>query len=345
MAIARRRGRRHAWAEFKDKELLKLRFCDLKLTIEGSPIEARIDALYQQLERKGLRFRPHVWLSTEWFSPLDIPGIAIPFYMTHPRLTRLERKMMLEVEGGTRESSMQILRHEAGHAIDTAYRLRRRKRYRELFGRLSVPYPDVYSPRPYSRRFVQHLEGWYAQAHPVEDFAETFAVWLTPGSSWRQRYERWPAMKKLRFVDEVMAEINGVRPVVRSRERVQSLTTMRTTLGEHYAERQDYYAAEALPALDQLLRKLFSDEPRYRKNPTAASFLSRVRPEVRRMVARWTGEYQYTLDQVLKGMVLRSRALGLRLATSERRARQEAPVMVAVQTISYLHTGRHRFSL
>jgi Putative zinc-binding metallo-peptidase len=253
--------------------------------------------------------------------------------------------MMLEVEGGTRETCMRILRHEAGHAIDTAYRLRRRKRFRELFGRSSATYPDVYSPRPYSRRYVQHLEGWYAQAHPVEDFAETFAVWLTPGSNWRQRYQNWPAMKKLRFVEEVMEEIRDQRPLVRSRERFHRLSTLATTLGEHYAERQVIYAGETPPEFDQLLRKLFSDEPRYRRNPTAASFLSGIRPEVRRMVSRWTGEYQYTLDQVLKDMILRCRELGLRLTTSERRARQEALVMVAIQTISYLHTGRHRFAL
>ena len=130
-----------------------------------------------------------------------------------------------------------------------------------------------------------------------------------------------------------------------SRERVHVLSSLKTTLGEHYAERQGLYTGGSPPTLDQLLRQLFSDDPRYRKNPTAASFLSRVRPEVRHLVARWTGEYQYTLDQVLKDMILRCRELGLRLATTERRARQEAPVMVAVQTISYLHTGKHRFSL
>jgi hypothetical protein len=208
-----------------------------------------------------------------------------------------------------------------------------------------VRYPDVYSPRPYSRRFVQHLEGWYAQAHPVEDFAETFAVWLTPASGWRQRYQGWPAMKKLLYVDEVMNEIRGEVPIVRSRNRPYSLSRLRTTLLEHYEERHATFPEEPPQAFDQVLLKLFSDEPRYRRNATAALFLSRVRPEIRDMVASWTGEYQYTLDQVLKDMILRCRELDLRLTTSERRARQEAPVMVAVQTIGYLHTGRHRFAL
>ena len=30
--------------------------------------------------------------------------------------------------------------------------------------------------------------GAYAASHPEEDFAETFAVWLTPRSNWRQSF-------------------------------------------------------------------------------------------------------------------------------------------------------------
>ena len=137
---------------------------------------------------RGIRFRPHCWLAQEWFSPDGIPGIAIPFYLAHRRLMSIERRFMREVEGGNRNWLMRILRHEAGHAIDSAYRLRRRSRWRAVFGPASLPYPDTYRPRPGSRRFVQHLGAWYAQAHPTEDFAETFAVWLKPRSPWRREY-------------------------------------------------------------------------------------------------------------------------------------------------------------
>ena len=152
-----------------------------------------------------------MWLSEEWFSPDGVPGIAVPFYLAHPRLERLERRMMRNVEGGSAESAMRILRHEAGHAIDTAYRLRRRKRWREIFGPASLPYPDTYRARPGSRRYVQHLGEWYAQAHPCEDFAETFAVWLKPNSSWRRTYAQWPAFHKLEFVDELLEDVRGTR--------------------------------------------------------------------------------------------------------------------------------------
>jgi hypothetical protein len=169
-----------------DEQLLGMRFCDLDLRIGRTPLARRVRRLYRELDKRGIGFRPHVWLSEEWFSPDGVPGIAAPFYLAHPRLERLERRMMRQVEGGSAESAMRILRHEAGHAIDTAYRLRRRKRWREVFGRASQPYPDSYTARPGSRRYVQHLGDWYAQAHPCEDFAETFAVWLKPNSSWRR---------------------------------------------------------------------------------------------------------------------------------------------------------------
>ena len=118
---------------------------------------------------------------------------------------KLEQAQMFTVEGGPEKQCMRILRHEAGHCVDTAYRLHRRKRWRELFGSFTQPYPDAYKPRPNSRRFVTHLDGWYAQAHPAEDFAETFAVWLRPGSRWRKRYADWPALEKLEYVDAFMA--------------------------------------------------------------------------------------------------------------------------------------------
>ncbi len=130
----------------------------------------------------------------------------MPFYLAHPRLARLERKMFKEVEGGTQRQCMQILRHEAGHIVQHAYALHRRRKWQEMFGRSSSPYPESYRPNPNSRDYVQHLPRWYAQSHPDEDFAETFAVWLTPRSNWRQRYAEWPgALEKLEFVDELMA--------------------------------------------------------------------------------------------------------------------------------------------
>ena len=213
----RPRKPRHAWETLSDEQLLSLRLCDLKLSIQGTDLEEAIERLYRELAMRGIRFRPHCWLAQEWFSPDGIPGIAIPFYLAHRRLMGIERRFMREVEGGNRNWLMRILRHEAGHAFDSAYRLRRLARWRAAFGPASLPYPETYRPRPGSRRFVQHLGAWYAQAHPTEDFAETFAVWLKPKSPWRRDYLGWPAYAKLEFIDSLAGDIGGSKPLVSDR--------------------------------------------------------------------------------------------------------------------------------
>lgn len=333
------------WVQWSDDALLELRLCDLDLRIEGSELEPRIQQLYRELDRRRLRFRPYFWLSNEWFTPDGVPGIAIPFYLAHPRLARLERNQMLEVEGGSPEWCLRILRHETGHAIENAYRLRRRKRRQQLFGRSSKSYPTFYTPKPYSKSYVLHLDSWYAQSHPDEDFAETFAVWLNPRSMWRDRYADWPALRKLEYVDEIMAEIAGQRPVVTTREEIDPLSNLRKTLREHYRKKRAHYGVDYPNFYDRDLRRLFSDQPEHTANMTAAAFLQQIRKNVRRKVAGWTGEYQYTIDQVLQDMIQRCRELHLHLATSEEQAVLDFTVLLTVQTMNYLHSGRHRVAL
>ncbi len=338
--VNRRRPWR-GWLRYDDERLLGLRFKDLELRLERSRLVPRIEQLYEELEAKGIAFRPHVWLSTEWFSPDGVPGIAIPFYLAHPRLMKLERKQMLEVEGGTSGTCMRILRHEAGHAIDTAYRLHYRKRWREAFGRYSQRYPDHYRPRPDSKRYVLHLDGWYAQAHPAEDFAETFAVWLTPRSRWRERYADWPvALKKLQTVKAMMAELAGRRPALRSRARVEHVGRVTETLREHYRRKRAHYTVDVPQSVDRDLRRIFSNDRRFAGRPTAASFLRELRDKILGKVSEWTGVPPYTIDQLLREMVERCRILKLRVALPPREARTEVVIMLTVHTINLLRTRR-----
>ncbi len=200
----RTKSRQPWWSFLPDDELLQMRLKDLNVSLDGTWLQGCVKSLNRELKRRGL-VQAHAWISDEWFSPDTTPGIAVPFYLVHPRLARLERKMFKEVEGGTERQCMQILRHEAGHIVQHAYALHRRRKWQETFGRSSTPYPESYRPNPNSRNFVHHLPRWYAQSHPDEDFAETFAVWLTPRINWRKKYAEWPgALAKLEYVDTLM---------------------------------------------------------------------------------------------------------------------------------------------
>jgi hypothetical protein len=335
-------SRRFAWARLPDDQLLQLRLKDLKVTIEGTWLEGCLADINRELEQRGLRVQPHAWISDEWFSTDVTPGIAIPFYLAHPRLMRLERKMIFEVEGGTEIECKRILRHEAGHVVQYAYQLQRRRRWQELFGNSSEPYPKYYRPNPVSKNYVQHLRLWYAQSHPDEDFAETFAVWLRPRSDWRKRYVGWPALKKLEYVDELMTEIAGERPVSKRRVRIEPLSKLTKTLAEYYAAKQVRYVVDSPTAYDRELYRLFSDNPKHRRSTAASTLLRKNRARIRQIVSRWTGEYQLTLDTVLDGMIARCRELRLRAPGSQRQLIVDFAVLLTAQTVHSLYSPSRR---
>src|SRR6187431_210806 len=338
-----KRSVHETWPELDDDGLLELRMADLPLAIQGT-LAQRTEQLREELQASGLTFPLHFYLSDEWFTPDGATAIAIPFYLAHPRLEKLEDAQMLEVEGGDYEWCMRILRHEAGHAIDNAFRLRRRRQRQHTFGSPSQPYPEFYTPKPYSKSFVLHLDSWYAQSHPDEDFAETFAVWLSQ-PEWRERYVGWPALKKLEYMDALMKDVAAKRMLVQTHRRVDPLPKIKKTLRAHYDRKRRHYGLVHPDFYDRDLRKLFSGDPEYAANMKAARFIARVRRDVRRMVASWTGEYQYTIDQVLESMLKRANELNLRLMVPEDRTKADFLVMLTVQTMNYLHSGRHRVAL
>ncbi len=317
-----------------DEQLLGMRFCDLKLRIERTPLARRVRRLYRELDKRQIGFHPHVWLSEEWFSPDGVPGIAVPFYLAHPRLERLERRMMRNVEGGSAESAMRILRHEAGHAIDTAYRLRRRKRWREVFGPASLPYPDTYKARPGSRRYVQHLGEWYAQSHPCEDFAETFAVWLKPNSSWRRTYADWPAYHKLSLVDELLEGVRGRRAPVRNREVIEPLSTNTRTLADHYRRKLKRHNIYRRTVTDHLLERIFTDEKCAGREIRACTLLRAHRAGLVNAAIR-EGFERYSAEQILRMVIERAEKLRLWVRGSQRDALRHSRWMAIYLTRLY----------
>lgn len=344
MTVLRKR-KKNWWARLDDEALLDVRFCDLGLTVEKSPVQPALKRLDRELERRGFRFRPHTWFAEEWFCPDGVPGFAIPFFLGHPRLARLERRLMHEVEGGNERWLRRILRHETAHALDNAYRLRRRQRWRRTFGPASRPYPAGYAPRTTSRNYVMHLGHWYAQSHPTEDFAETFAVWLAPNSTWRTDYEGWNALRKLRYVDELMTEIRDSSPLVRRRLRVEPLESNRRTLRECYDEKLSYICVTETGRYDVRLRRVFGSAEKYPQRPAASKFLRQARPELQRLLIRRARLHPYLVQHVMRMVINRSRELDLRIHGPLRETKREAFSLLERILFDFVRRGREGYAL
>jgi hypothetical protein len=333
-----------AWSDLPDSELLKIRMCDLHVRIQGSELEDRVRDLYSELEARALPVRPDCYLADEWFSPEGSPVIAIPFYLAHPRLKQLELHQMLEVEGGTYEWCMQILRHECGHAYDHAYQFSSTEEWVEVFGNRDVEYlPETYRPRPYSKSFVQHLPNWYAQAHPDEDFAETFAVWLAlPADEWRSQYQGWKAIKKLESVDAMMAYARAHSPVVVKGHRVWDASRSRRTLEKYYAAKRKLYAEDFPDIYDADLRAIFErSEP---GDLDAAQFMRQHRNVLIAAVVRWTGQRKYIASALVKKLISRCRELALPAPRDQKNLLIELASYLSALVTNHLHTGRFKRS-
>jgi hypothetical protein len=239
---------------------------------------------------------------------------------------------------------MRILRHEAGHAIDNAFRLHSNRTWADTFGSYRVPYPEWYQPQPGSRDYVLNLDAWYAQAHPAEDFAETFAVWLKSGSRWRRQYEGWGALRKLEYVDRLMRTLVERRPARNARREVEPLFALKKTLREHYRRKRAYYTIHWPSSDERNLFRIFSTDTRHSLG-SAAQFLRHIRRDVAGVVARGTGVHHYTINHIVRHMIVRSRELNLQLTMPEEEARELTIITLTMQVMQVLRTGYHRIPL
>ena len=305
-------------------------------------MQSDVEQVHGELYRRGLRFRPHTWFSTEWFSPDGVPGVAIPFFLAHPRLRRLESKLMGQAEGGSRPWRLRLLRHEVGHALDTAYGLRRRPDWRATFGRASLHYPRTYVVHPRSREHVLHLEHWYAQSHPTEDFAETFAVWLQPKARWRREYAGWPALEKLEYVDSLMHEIAGRAPRNRDRSIVAPLAHNKRTLAEHYRRKQPSHECMER-RYDAWLRHAFASRATRPDAVSAGAYLRESQRNLRRSLVRRTGAGAYLVEHAIETITRRARQLDLMLRGSRRENQKRVLRLLERVIRNVLHRNREKY--
>ncbi|MBL9166661.1 MAG: hypothetical protein JNN07_02895 [Verrucomicrobiales bacterium] len=331
------------WVNLDDEQLLEKKISQLGLQIEGTELQALIQQLYEELSAKGLTFHPPCHLGDEWFVPVGIPAIFIPFFLAHERLRKLERKQMLEVEGETPEWFMKLMRHEAAHAYAYAYQLYRKKRWQRTFGLTSFEEtPQFYRPRPYSRSYVVHLDDWYAQSHPDEDFAETFAVWLTPGLNWRERYKGWKALAKLEYLDELMHSIESQPPVHRPEYRVADHHCLNVKLKTYYAAKRKLFEDSYPDFYDNDLKQLFSVGPEIAQRVKASVWLRQERRSLMDSICRWTNENRYAVSKLLTRLIERCDQLGLHVHPEGQQHSLQVSAYITTLVMNHLFTGKFK---
>jgi hypothetical protein len=324
-------------------ELLKTRISSLHLAVEGSPLERSVRRLSREMEAKRLRFKPDVYLTDGWGCPDRTPVIGVPFYLADARLARLEEEQAGDIED--QRTIMMLLRHEAGHAVNYAYRLWRRPSWSEIFGPFTKPYRDAFRPDRTSRHYVRHIAAYsygrtYAQKHPDEDFAETFAVWLTPRSNWRERYRNWPVIRKLIYVDRLMKEIRRDSPESRRGRRLRPVDRMNLTLAEHYGKKAERFRRAARGYVDDSLHEAFPSSRGQVLRPAAALF-KRYRDRLIERVVHWSVLTPTEADALLRKLEARAAALGLSYRPGAEGERlMDVVSLVIALALDYAYTGR-----
>ncbi|MGZ5476221.1 MAG: putative zinc-binding metallopeptidase [Thermoanaerobaculia bacterium] len=317
-----------SWREERE-QLMQARISELNLRIEGSELEPLIAQLYRELDRAGIDYKPPIYLSDEWGCPEGIPIIGVPFYLANLQLSQIEKEIAENLE--TAEESIMYLRHEAGHALNYAYRLYEDEEWHEVFGPYSRPYIEDYRPNPFSRDYVRHIAGWYAQKHPDEDFAETFAVWLDPESNWRKEYQETAALRKLEYVDQLATRIGHEQPKVRPSRRDLPVEEMTYTVGDYY-ERRAEPRIEIPRWFDGDLKQLFdlTGEP-------AAPLLREKRLDLIGEVTYWTGVQLPVVRSLVDHLIDRTADLDLKVRDGSDGYVISFTAMVTTLALNYLH--------
>ena len=335
-------GRGKKLDHLSDTQLLETKLCDLGVSLRSDFLQKCIEQLQYELTLKGLKIKPKIWLSDEWFSPDGIIGIAIPFYLSHPKLMDLENQQIGEIEGGSFDWCMKLLRHEMGHVVDNAFGLRRRRKRQELFGLSKTPYPKSYDPNPYSKNFVKHLDGFYAQAHPDEDWAETFAVWLNPKSNWERSYKSKVVLSKLHYIDEVMTELKGVRPKRACYDVISPITDMNIKLKTYYKKKLKRLNINQNSFFHRDLNRIFSKDNRGLK---ASSLIKRRRSNLTTKLSQELGEPRYRIRRVLDTIINDCQRENLSSIESSRQAEKKLNDLLVKRTKKFIELGEHRIRM
>ncbi len=337
---------------------------DLGLAIAGTRLEVIVQEFFSELGRAGiLRLRPRLYLAENWGVSFQHAAIAIPYYLAHAELSRRHARDTGHAEDFHRVSVLRRLRHSMGHVANYAYRIYDRPDWIALFGPMSQPVAEPFLPRPFSRRHVKHLPAWHAQRHPDEDWAETFAVWMTPERDFHLEYEQWPeALAKLVYCSTLMRSLRDEAPLllpdtVDEDEEFIMIEPNNNSIKLKPAEPAD--VVELPAGVDGTLRLLFEDNHIDNKfnsiddsgasrggsfglRKPAADLMADIHYDCIDQVHQWTGLRKERVRALLLHIRQRTEQLGLSyLGGREQPLAIALTAYVTTLAMNFVHHGRY----
>jgi hypothetical protein len=334
---------------FQESSLRTAQIRDLGLKIEGTKLEPIIREFEAELQAAGITsLKPRFYLSTEWGVAFGTISIAIPFYLAKPELEVIQAEQVGHIEGVSKADILRYLRHEMGHVVNYGHRLYEREEWVKFFGSITQPYVEEYQPQPFSRRFVRHLPGWYAQKHPDEDWAETFAVWITSGQDWRKTYEKWPtALAKVEYCDRLMAELREQEPLVKAEDRDQDVGELSYSLHDYYTSLRPG-ADDPPPGLEGALTAIFDDldlpDGGSSQTPSkpASALIRRMERDLVDNVFRWTGHFPERTRPLVRHLAEKADELKqVYPANRERDVAVAITTLVTALAMNHVHRGTY----
>lgn len=278
-----------------------------RLPLEKSSVlfQKALRQLKKELTQKGFNFFPHIWIATEWYCPDGVCGIAVPFYLFNKTLIKMEKEIIGRVEGESYEHLIKLLRHETGHAFENLYGTRSHSLRKMVFGSsYSQAYPSSYKPRIFSGKYVNHLGDGYAQSHPDEDFAETFATWLAlPKKQWQQKFKNKKYIfQKLKAIDQIALECREKSPLKTCTfKEYDPIWKDKRTLKEYYKQMYRRYKPNISFDTQQILKHGVHSSPALTSNSFLLNdYIKKNKSKMLQELSNHLGIYQYQASQLIK---------------------------------------------
>ncbi len=234
------------------QEVFQTPICDLTLSFEGNGLATAMNALRDEVRAKGLQFWPNWYFGDDDFWTTDRAiSVNVPWFLGDDivRLAVASRGTQY-----TDDDLLRILRHEYAHALLYAFEGWKHWHWVQAFGDFDKEYTEDWEPdASKDADFVAHLDRpgtggllHYAQKHPDEDWAETFATWIS--GEWQAQMETGSDLRKKKILtvqDLVSRGFFYGEPIVKNLGRRTPSTRNAMTVGEYVGTSEASFSMHA----------------------------------------------------------------------------------------------------